>query len=105
MGSTLFTRNKHSEEVKVTMKLSKKERSEVIDYLNSWAKISDYYLYKSSENSTCLIDYVDENGTSWTLMEDDENFHDLCVYYLKEIGAKEVTGHDEMEKYIQSRSS
>jgi hypothetical protein len=87
------------------MELNEKERSQVISSLKCWAKISDYYLRKFPESSTYLINYVDESCTSWTLMEDDEDFLDLCVEYLKEIGAHEVNSHDEMEQYIQSRDN
>lgn len=56
----------------------------IMKYLISISELKSFYVYFSSDNSSGLIHYFDENNESWVLMEDDDELVESCILFLRE---------------------
>ncbi|MET1255833.1 hypothetical protein [Aliikangiella maris] len=81
------------------MSLTNSNEVEVIQYLESLAKLEDFYMHKFIESGRHLIHYFDGQGQSWALMEDDDQFVELCIEYLVKYGAPTFVDVEEMKRF------
>jgi hypothetical protein len=79
------------------------EDQEVIAYLESLADLENFYLHRFNQNNRCLIQYFDQQGQPWALMEDDDAFVARCVEFLKKYGAPEFDDVEDMKAFESER--
>lgn len=82
----------------------RREDEEVIVYLKHYANLENYYLHEIASTDSCLINYFDDKGQGWSLMEDDDAFAERCVNFLKKLGTPLFDDIEEMKAFESEKS-
>lgn len=75
------------------------ERSFIEKYLESHSRLDSFYVFCLDGTNPGLIHYFDEQGQSWSLMEDDDLLVNDCLQYLKENGSPLFEDVEEMKRF------
>jgi len=71
------------------------DRTEAELYLKSFADLSRFWICRG------LIYYVDAHGTSFVMMDDDDERVDVCIELLESMNCRVFSDIDEMDRYAE----
>ena len=74
---------------------------EVVAYLASHAPLESFYIYRPSNHGDGLIKFHDENGYSWSLMEDDSDMTSAATMVLMAKNVPVITTLDTLASFEQ----
>lgn len=72
---------------------------EIVAYLASHAPLESFYIYRPSNDGDGLIKFHDENGDSWSLMEDDSDMVSAATMALMAKNAPLITTLDSLASF------
>ena len=67
----------------------------------TYSELNCFYITCGPTIDGGLIGYVDRSGSAWTLMEDDDNWVDACIVYLKSQVPVPVINDHRKERLVQ----
>jgi len=87
------------------MKYGNFDQSYIVQYLQSLSELDSFYVFCVNGSEPGLIHYLDSDGESWSLMEDDNELVDACLEYLMEMGAPIFDDVDKLKAFESERTS